>query len=77
MSKEPQRDEIWKHKTDGYLARVTYVDRLVVHFYDNQDGCYSITDMDNACARDCFEENFEFVGDGKPIDVLFEVADER
>lgn len=76
MIKVPQRDEIWKHKEDGYLARVTHVSKLWVYFYDNQDGCCIIEEMENGCDRDCFEENFEFVGDGKPIDVLFEVQDE-
>lgn len=77
MIKVPQRDEIWKHKEDGYLARVIYSDKIVVYFYDNKDGCRSIADMENGGTRDWFEENFIFVGNGKPIDVLFEVQDER
>lgn len=75
MSKIPQRDEIWKHKVDGYLARITYVSKLWVYFFDNQDGCCIDGDMENGCDRDCFEKNFVFVGNGKPIDVLFEVQE--
>ena len=75
MTKVPQRDEIWKHKEDGYLARITYSDEFVVHFYDNQDGCLAISNMENACEINCFKDNFVFIGNGKPINILFEMAD--
>lgn len=74
MTKVPQRNEIWKHKEDGYLARVTYAGELWVYFYDNQNGCY-IIEEENGCDRDCFEKNFVFVGKGKPLDILFEVQE--
>lgn len=75
MTKVPQQGEIWKHKQDGYLARITHVSQRWVYFFDNQDMCCTDGDMENGCDYDCFEENFEFVGDGKPIDVLFEVQE--
>lgn len=75
MSKVPQRDEIWKHKEDGYLARVTHVSQQWVYFWDNQDVCCVEGDMENGCGFDCFKENFKFAGNGKPIDVLLEVQD--
>jgi hypothetical protein len=75
MSRVPQRDEIWKHKEDGYLARITYVTKLSVYFFDNQDGSFIVDDMENSCDRVYFEENFIFIGDGKPLSVLFEVQD--
>lgn len=76
MTKVPQRDEIWKHKEDGYLARVTHVSKLWVYFFDNQDGSFIVDDMENGCDRAYFEENFIFIGNGKPLSVLFEVQND-
>ena len=76
MSKVPQRDEIWKHKADGYLARICSTYGNTVQFYDPQDGCSSISDMENGCDRAYFEENFIFIGNGKPLSVLFEVQND-
>ena len=77
MSKVPQRDEIWKHKEDGYLARIIYVNKLWVYFFDNQDRCCLGGDMENSCDRVYFEKNFIFIGNGKPLSVLFEVQNEK
>lgn len=75
MTKVPQRDEIWKHKNDGYLARVTYIDTSMgsVYFLDSSYKDINVEDMESVCKLDWFKENFIFVGDGKPIDVLFKV----
>ena len=75
MSKVPQRDEVWKHKENEYLARITDVSKLWVYFFDNQDGSFIVDDMENGCDRVYFEENFIFIGDGKPLSVLFEVQE--
>lgn len=79
MTKVPQRDEIWKHKKYGCLARVTYIDtsRGSIYFLDNSDKNVNVEYMESVFSLDWFKENFIFVGDGKPIDVLFEVQDER
>lgn len=76
MSKVPQRDEIWKHKEKGHLARVVDVSWAYIDFYDTQDGYDSIEDMVNGCSIKDFMEDYVFIGNGKPLDVLFEVQDD-
>lgn len=77
MNKVPQRDDIWKNKEEGFLARITGIGKNNIYFYDNQDGCFSIGDMENSCSLNDFKKSFIFVGDGKPLDVLFEVQDDK
>lgn len=76
MSKVPQRDEIWKHRETGYLVRVISNQYNYVSFYDNEDGCDSIDIMGNGTSLKFFMEDYVFIGNGKPLDVLFEVCDD-
>ncbi len=75
MSKVPQRDEIWKRKADGYLARITHTSKFV-NFLDNINDCFDFEEMTNFQLMEDFVENWEYVGNGKPLDVLFEVQDD-
>lgn len=46
MSKEkPDFNDVWKHKENGYLARIYDIHLGYVFFYDNQDGCKYIDIM--------------------------------
>lgn len=48
MSKVPQRDDIWKHKEKGYLARVVNISGFSVSFYDNQTALNLLTRINEA-----------------------------
>ena len=73
MIKVPQRDEIWRDKVTKKLVRITCVDDEFVSCYEqfNNGNVYI-----NLFNKYIFIQKFVFVGDGKPIDVLFEVQDE-
>lgn len=72
MSKVPQRDEIWRDKVTKKLVRINGVDSKFVSCYEkfNNGSMYM-----NLFIKYNFTQTFEFVGNGKPIDVLFEVVD--
>lgn len=73
MTKVPQRDEIWRDKYSGDPIRIYRVERDYICFFTIlSDGCVNL----NVSGRYVFQRAFKFVGDGKPIDVLFEVQDE-
>lgn len=71
MSKVPQRDEIWKDKYTGKLIRIRGIREDSVFFFDIKKDEIMI----NAFNLEVFKNFFEFVGDGKPINVLFEVQE--
>lgn len=71
MTKVPQRDEIWRDKYDGKLVRIRNFSGDYVFFFENKDNKI----WADALNLELFYKLFEFVGDGKPIDVLFEVVD--
>lgn len=75
MIKVPQRDEVWKRKEDGYLARITS-SHTFVHFLDNTNGCFDFEEMNNFQLIDDFIKDWEYVGNGKPLEVLFEVQND-
>ncbi len=75
MSKVPQRDEIWKHKKDGYLARITAIVGDAVFYFSNENGCNNVREMEVVSWHTYFQENFVFIGNGKPLNILFEMAD--
>ena len=74
MTKVPQRDEIWRDKVTKKLVRINGVDDKFISCYEqfNNGSMYM-----NLFIKYNFIQIFEFVGNGKPIDVLFEVQNER
>lgn len=74
MTKVPQRDEIWREKYSGTPIRIYRVERDYICFFTIlSDGCVNL----NVSGRHVFQRAFKFAGNGKPIDVLFEVQNEN
>lgn len=74
MTKVPQRDEIWRDKCTGKFIRIHNTNIktgfiICLEEYNNENFCSNVYSLDD------FYKLFEFVGDGKPIDVLFEVQE--
>ena len=74
MSKVPQVEEIWKDKYDGHLVRIYRTTDDFVIFFEFEESSGNI--VINTLSRIAFMKIFIFEGNGKPIDVLFEVIDE-